>query len=63
MCCTCDTTTFEEIDDQTVGKTIGCGELQIQCDKKYENYYFAIKDRPNSKFRTYYCPTCGRRFF
>lgn len=63
MCSTCDWTKFEEIDDKTIGQDLGYGSLQIQCDKKHESFYFAVKDQPNSRFRTYHCPTCGQKFY
>ena len=63
MCVTCDYTKFEEIDDETIGQSIGLGDLQIQCDKKHENYKIAIKDQKKSFYRIYYCPTCDRKLY
>lgn len=63
MCSTCDYIKFEVIDDETIGQSIGFGDLQIQCDKKHQNYKVAIKDQPKSFYKLYYCPTCGRKFY
>ena len=62
-CEVCNWETFEEIDENTIGHGLGFGDLQIQCDKKHENYSIAICNQPKSGYRLYYCPTCGRRLF
>lgn len=63
MCPTCHHTKFKAIDEETIGQDLGLGDLQIQCDKKYENYKVAIKDQPKSGYKLYHCPTCGRRLY
>lgn len=61
MCSNCNYKLYEPIDEDTIGKSLGFGALQIQCNTKGENYKIAIKDDKKSAITIYRCPTCGNK--
>lgn len=63
MCSNCDYKRYEKIDEETLGKSLGFGHMEIHCDTKGKNYKIVIKDNRKNFINIYRCPWCGNKLY
>lgn len=62
MCSTCDLAGYQKVDKVMI-RPIGYKNLAVVYDPTAKKYFVADQTDSESKFRIYYCLTCGRKLW